>query len=199
MRSFVFSAVIAVALAACGEPAQKAEAAPAAQASAGAWAVDKGASKLLFTGAQTGNKFEGAFRSFAADIVFDPDNISAASIDVTVDTGSAATGDRQRDAALPGADWFKTKEFPTAKFSSRDIIATGENAYEARGTLTIRDITRDLTLPFTLRIDGERAHAEGAVTLVRTDYGVGQGEFSTGEWVGLEVGVSFVIEATKVR
>ena len=195
MRLLFTGAFAALALSGCGQP-QSSTAAPAA-ASPGAWVVDKDASKLSFTATQTGKSFEGEFETFNADIIFDPADLANASLSVTVDTASAETGDRQRDTALPGSDWFKTSEFPSATFASDEIVETGEGAYEARGALTIRDVTRDLVLPFTLSINGDAAHAEGAVTLVRTDYGVGQGEFSTDEWVGLEVGVSFVIEATK--
>lgn len=196
MRSLFAGACAALTLAACGQSQSSNAAAPAA-ASPGGWAVDKDASKLSFTATQTGASFEGEFETFSADIVFDPADLANASIFVTVDTASAETGDRQRDTALPGSDWFKAKEFPSATFVSNDVVETGEGAYEARGKLTIRDVTRDLVLPFTLAIDGGKAHAEGGVTLVRTDYGVGQGEFATGQWVGLDVVVSFVIEATK--
>jgi len=196
MRVLFVGALAALTLAACGQSQSSNPAAPIA-ASPGAWVVDKDASKLSFTATQTGSAFEGEFETFSADIVFDPADLANASISIAVDTASAETGDRQRDTALPGSDWFKAKEFPSATFVSNEVVETGEGAYEARGKLTIRDVTRDLVLPFTLAIDGGKAHAEGGVTLARTDYGVGQGEFSTDEWVGLEVGVSFVIEATK--
>ncbi len=196
MRFLFAGALAALTLAACGQTQSSTAAAPAPVSPDG-WAVDKDASKLSFTAAQTGSSFEGEFETFSADIVFDPADLANASIAVTVDTSSAKTGDRQRDTALPGSDWFKAKEFPSATFVSDEVVATGDGAYEARGKLTIRDVTRDLVLPFALAIEDGKARAEGSVTLVRTDYGVGQSEFATGQWVGLEVGVSFVIEATK--
>jgi polyisoprenoid-binding protein YceI len=161
------------------------------------WIVDKAKSWVSFTGTQTGKEFTGRFSNYGAAIVFDPDDLSMAEIEVGIDMSSAKTGDKQRDDALPGKDWFAAAAFPLARFSASDVVATGAGAYEARGRLTIREATRDLALPFTLSIDGSRATADGAVTLVRTDYGVGQGEFATGEWVGLDVKVSFHIEATR--
>ena len=196
MRVLFVGALAVLTLAACSQSQSSNPAAPIA-ASPGAWVVDKDASKLSFTATQTGSAFEGEFETFSADIVFDPADLANASISIAVDTASAETGDRQRDTAMPGSDWFKAKEFPSATFVSNEVVETGEGAYAARGKLTIRGVTRDLVLPFTLAIDSGKAHAEGGVTLARTDYGVGQGEFSTDEWVGLEVGVSFVIEATK--
>jgi polyisoprenoid-binding protein YceI len=161
------------------------------------WVVDKARSWVSFTGIQTGKEFTGRFSTYDAMIDFDPDNLSTAKIEVGIDMSSAKTGDKQRDDALPSKDWFSASSFPMARFSASDVASTGSGVFEARGKLTIRDVTRDLTLPFRLSIDGSRATADGAVTLVRTDFGVGQGEFATGEWVGLEVLVSFHIEATR--
>lgn len=161
------------------------------------WKVDKGKSRLEFTGVQTGKGFTGAFSSFETSIDLDPENLAAARIGIVIDMTSAKTGDRQRDAALPTAEWFSTAAFPNATFSSSEVLATGPDAYEARGKLTIRDVSKDLLLPFTLKIAGDHAVAEGAATLVRSDFGVGQGEFATGAWVALDVGVSFHLEADR--
>ncbi|GAB4520604.1 MAG: hypothetical protein Kow00133_07180 [Amphiplicatus sp.] len=193
------AAGLALFAAACGENAGANAEAQAEPAPIGAsvWALDETASSLVFAATQTGERFEGRFENFSADIVFDPEDLESASISVTVDVASARTGDRQRDAALPGRDWFNAREHPAARFVSDDVVKTGENAYEALGTLTIRGVSKEVALPFTLTIDGNRAHAEGSITILRTDFGVGQGEFATGRWVGLDVEVSFVVEATR--
>ena len=172
-------------------------AAAAAPAPSTVWKVDRSKSRLEFTGVQTGNEFTGSFSSFESSIDLDPENLSAARIEVVIDMTSAKTGDRQRDAALPTAEWFSTADFPKATFSASKVLATGPDEYEARGKLTIRDVSKDLALRFTLKIAGDHAVAEGAATLVRSDFGVGQGEFATGEWVALEVGVSFHLEADR--
>lgn len=195
----ILAGLALLALAACGAKEEAAPPAGAAKASApaGGWIVDKAASRLSFTGAQGGAAFTGAFSNFDATIVLDPADLAAAKIEVVVAMGSATTGDRQRDDALLSSDWFAVKSFPTASFSSSALAATGEGAYEATGALTIRDISRDLTLPFTLTIENGRAVADGAVTLMRADYGVGQGEFADDKWAGLEVKVEYHVEARR--
>lgn len=191
------AALFAAALAACGgEKPPASTAAPAAPSDPRAWTVDYAESRLGFRATQTGTAFEGRFERFEAAILFDPEDLSGSRVEVTVDMASAATGDRQRDAALPASEWFRVRDFPNAVFRAEDFIGTGEGRYEARGSLTIRDVTRPLTLPFTLRMEGDRGRAEGEVTLLRTDFGVGQGEFATDQWVGLDVGVQFTIVAT---
>jgi len=160
------------------------------------WTVDKGATQIEFTGSQTGKEFTGRFSSFDIEIVFDPDNLGASHIKATIDTASASTGDRQRDDALPSADWFASSTYPAAVFESTDIRASG-GGYEANGKLTIRGLSKDIALPFTLDIRGDKATADGSLSLLRTDFGVGQGEFSTGEWVGLDVKIAIHVEATR--
>ncbi len=184
----------AFALAACGGEAPPPAAAPAVE---GAWIVDKAASRVEFSGTQTGKAFTGAFEEFDATIVFDPADLVAARIEAVIDTNSAKTGDRQRDAALPGAEWFSVKAFPDARFVSETIAATGDGAYEARGRLSIRGVEREIVLPFTLAIAGDRATADASLTLNRAEYAVGQGEFATDKWVAFDVKVAIHIEATR--
>ncbi|MBY0421927.1 MAG: YceI family protein, partial [Parvularculaceae bacterium] len=104
-----------------------------------------------------------------------------------------------RDAALPTPDWFDVKKFPSAKFVSTRIIPKGAGRFEAQGTLTIRDVSVPLTLPFALAMAGDKGTARGAVTLQRQKFGVGRGEFAKDTWVGFDVGVSFVVVATRPK
>ncbi len=168
-------------------------AAPSNQA---VWNVDRSKSRIEFTGTQTGKEFSGAFSKFDVSVAFDPANLEGSYIKATIETASAKTGDRQRDDALPSGDWFSAGAFPAAVFESSDIRSAG-GGYEARGTLTVRGVTKDLTLPFSVAITGDRAVADGEAALVRTDFGVGQGEFATGEWVGLDVKVKIHVEASR--
>ncbi|MCB2114390.1 MAG: YceI family protein [Parvularculaceae bacterium] len=191
MRIFAFAAAFFL-FAACGSEAD--ETAPGGP---GGWRVDKSASRLSFTATQTGKPFTGEFGDFNAVIDFDPDNLADAKISVIVKTGSARTGDRQRDDALPTGDWFAAAAFPEAAFVAGEVAAVGAGRYEARGDLTIRGESRPLILPFTVSIEGNRAVADGETSLIRTDFGVGQGEFASDEWVGFEVLVAFHIEATR--
>ncbi|MDR3532878.1 MAG: YceI family protein [Rhodopila sp.] len=161
------------------------------------WAVDSAKSHLGFSGVQTGAPFQGSFGKWSAEIAFDPAHPEAGHAKVTIDLASAKTGDTQRDNALPQAEWFDVKAFPQASFEATGFIAKGGNSYEAPGRLTIRGISKDVVLPFTLSINGDQASAKGHLNLVRTGFGVGQGPWATGEWVALDVGVDVDLVATK--
>jgi polyisoprenoid-binding protein YceI len=161
------------------------------------WKIDTAKSQLSFSGTQTGVAFKGHFSRFNTQIDFDSDHLEASHIVVVIDPASATTGDRQRDGALPGKDWFDATQFPEAKFESTAISKTDDGAYAAAGTLTLRGIAKPVILPFTLTITGTTAHAKGHLNLVRTVFGVGQGAWSTGQWVALDVGVDVDIVATQ--
>jgi polyisoprenoid-binding protein YceI len=171
----------------------------AAPAHAADWTVDPARSTIGFSGTQTGSPFTGRFTRFDARIRFDPAHPEAAHALVTIDMASATTGDAQRDGAMPGKDWFAVTQFPKAVFEATGFAARGPGAWETRGTLTLRGIGHDEALPFTLTIDGATAHAKGRLQLVRSAFGVGQGPWSTGQWVALEVGVDVDLVATRVN
>ena len=161
------------------------------------WKLDAAKSQLGFSGSQTGTAFKGHFTRFSTQIDFDPDHPETSHFIVVVDPASAVTGDAQRDGALPGKDWFDIAQFPQAKFVTTAIRKTGATAYDATGLLTLRGVTKPITLPFTLAITGATAHAKGHLSLVRTLFGVGQGTWSGGQWVALDVGVDIDIVATR--
>lgn len=168
-------------------------------ADAADWKVDPAKSKLGFTGAMSGQAFEGIFKSWQAEIAFDPANPGAGHAKVTIDMASAATGDRQRDAALPDSDWFGVRKFPQAVFEATKFVAKESGHFDAEGTLTIRGSGKAVTLPFTLDITGDLAHAQGKLDIMRGDYGVGQGEWSDGATVALKVGIFFDLTAKKAN
>ena len=164
-------------------------------AQAAEWKILPGGT-LTFAGAQAGEKFWGRFDRFDARISFDPEKLAEAKIVVTVDVASAATGDKQRDTALPDADWFDISAFPQARFESRRVTRTA-TGYEAVGDLTLRGVRKEIRLPFTLAIDGRKAEAKGHADLRRDDFGVGQGQWASDEWISFDVGVDFDLKAER--
>ena len=169
----------------------------AGSAEAATWTVDTAKSSLGFSGQQTGAPFSGRFKSWTAAIDFDPAHPEAGHVAATVDTASATTEDPQKDEALPGSDWFDAAGFAKATFAATGFAPKGGDAYETTGKLTLRGVTKDVVLPFTLTIAGDQAHAVGHAKLVRTDFGVGQGTWASGDYVALDVSVDVDIVATR--
>jgi polyisoprenoid-binding protein YceI len=159
------------------------------------WTIQPAASTLGFTDTQSGAPFTGSFTRWTGQITYDAAHPDAAHIHIIVQTASAHTGDPQRDEALPRSDWFATDAFPQAVFDATGFTPVGGDKFTTTGTLTIRGNTKKLTLPFTLDVSGTTATAKGSVNLNRADYGVGQGSWSSGAFIGLNVGVNFTVVA----
>jgi polyisoprenoid-binding protein YceI len=167
----------------------------APMAMAKTWVIDYANSHLGFTGKQNAATFDGTFKKFTATIDFDPDHPETGKIAATIDMTSATTGNSTRDGTLPGPDWFDTRHFPAAQFASSHIVRTGANSYEAQGTLTIKGVTKNVILPFTLTPEGDHWRAKGKAALIRSEFNVGQGEWATEETVAFAVDVNVDLAA----
>lgn len=164
-----------------------------------AWVVDHAASKVGIGSTFDGQAVGGAFRKWDTDIRFDPKDLAHSSASVTIDVGSATTGDADRDAALPDTPWFFAAKYPKATFITHSFKALGGERYEAAGDLTIRGVTKPLTLPFTLVITGDTAKMNGAVSVNRLAFGVGQGEWATTEVIPAAVQVTIALTAHRAK
>lgn len=169
----------------------------AGSARAATWTLDPAKSRLGFVGTQSGEAFKGTFKTWTATIEFDPAKPEAAHVAVTIDVASATTGDAQKDAAMPEADWFAASQFAKATFEATGFVSTGKDAYRTTGKLSLRGVSKDVTLPFSLSISGDQAHAVGQAKLVRTDFGVGQGQWANDQIVALDVEVDVDLVATR--
>jgi polyisoprenoid-binding protein YceI len=176
-----------------------ATATPVLAAPAPAWTVDKAASRVGFSSSFDGGAFTGSFRRWDAAVRFDPNNLAGSSVTATFDTASAATGDKDRDATLPTAEWLNAKAFPKATFTATSFKALGGGKYQAIGNLTIRGVTKPLTLPFTLVITGDTAKMTSSVGINRLAFGVGQGEWKTTEVVPGTATVNISLTAKRAK
>ena len=170
-----------------------------APAAADDWQVDYEASRLGFSGVQTGARFEGRFERFDAAIRFDPDNLGAAEVAVEIAMASAVTGNAQRDTAVKQPEWFDVVRFPTAAFEVRKFRALGDGRFQARARLTIKGVSLRVSFPVAIEISGDTAQAEGAVTVDRAKFNVGTGQWATGQWVGRDVTISFDLVAYRTQ
>lgn len=159
------------------------------------WTVIHDESTLGIIGHQNGAPFQGSFLNFDGAITFDPDDPAAATIDVQIDMSSLDTDDPQRDGIIRGSDLFNVSEYPTAQFNADGFAVQADGAFAAVGDLTIRDVTQQVSLPFTLAVEGDRAHAVGELVINRIDFGVGQGQWASDNPVSYDVTITIDIVA----
>lgn len=170
------------------------------------WTPDYSKSSLQFEGKYGQNTVLGTFGKYTADITFDANALAASKVVVTVDMSSAKSSvtpeveyNGPTDTSLPGAGWFAVAKNPTAVFTSTAITSKGGDNYEAKGTLNLRGATKEITLPFTVKISGNTAVATGATTINRMDFGIrgDKPQYAGPKPVPFEVKVMFSITAAK--
>lgn len=161
------------------------------------WRIVPEKSSLTFTATQLGQAFTGKFPKFTADLTLDPADTANAALTATVDLSAIDAGDKQRNEALPGGDWFDVADHPRATFRSRKIVRKDGRGFEATGMLNIKGIERQVTIPFTFAPSGDTAAIKGGFTIKRTDFNVGDGQWATGQWIGLDVTVAINAVAVK--
>ena len=165
-----------------------------APAGASHFVADPAKSSLQFTFVQAGAQNTGKFTRFPVALDASADGASVSKLEVTVDMTTLDSGDKDRDDTLRGPDLFSVTKFPKAHFVATQVTRTA-NGFDALGKLTLRDVTRDQHVQFTLRPANEQGHPAlyltGKTTIHRLDYGVGQGDWKSTEWVGADVTVSY--------
>jgi cytochrome b561 len=168
-------------------------------AAAAEWVVDAEASRIAFSGTHTGRAFTGSFRTWVADITFDPDDLASSKAIVRVDLASATAGDASYDKTLATADWLDTTRSATATFATSAFRIVAPGRYEADGTLDMRGAKLPLTLAFDLRIDGDTAWMSGRASLRRLDFGIGRMSDADGVWVSLVIPLEITLVARRKR
>ena len=144
-------------------------------------------SSIKFISKQMGVPVEGQFGRFAAQFSFNPDKPQAARAAIDIDMASIDAGSPEANEEVVGKNWFAVKQFPSGRFVASTITPLGANRYQVTGKLTLRNITRDVTAPFTFN----NGVFEGRYILKRLDYGIGQGVWADVGTVSDEVEIRF--------
>ncbi|MBL8996604.1 MAG: YceI family protein [Gemmatimonadetes bacterium] len=117
----------------------------------------------------------GTFDQWDAEIAFDPTNLSASSVLITIDAKSINTRIERRDTHLKSNDFFATDSFPAITFKSTIVNPLADDRVNITGDLTIRGRTKTITIPSRLVFyDAARdaGRVKGETTILRTDFGV---------------------------
>lgn len=172
------------------------------------WKVDQAHSSIDFSVKHMMvSRTKGTFHHFEATIEADPTDLTTATIKVEVDLESVDTRNEDRDNHLRSADFFDVENHPKMTFQSTSIVKTGEDEYDLTGNLTIRDVTKSLTLKVIFEGQGkdpwgnEVAGFSGEGKIKRSDFGLTYNAVleTGGVLIGDEVKISIQIEASKVE
>ncbi|RZL95112.1 MAG: YceI family protein [Variovorax sp.] len=189
----------------CPAPARRAMCAAALFAVAAGAAAEPmarlvpGYSQIAFVTKQMGVPVEGVFKTFDAQVAFDPHKPEGGTVALQIDVASATLGVPQSDAELPKAPWFNAARFPRASFQSSSIKNLGGGRFDIAGKLTIKGTAQDVVVPVTIAQTAGQSVATGSLTIQRLAFKIGEGEWTDTSMVGDDVQVRFKLVLTGLR
>jgi polyisoprenoid-binding protein YceI len=140
--------------------------------------IDKGHSEVSFQVRHLVTQVRGGFNDYEGTINLDPANLEKSSVDFRIKAASIDTNLPDRDKHLKSEDFFYTEKYPDITFKSKSIKKTGKDTYDVAGTLTMRGVAKEVTLPVTFLgtvkdpWGNEKAGFSTDLTINRKDYGI---------------------------
>lgn len=172
---------------------------------AGSYTIDPAHSEIGFTARHAMvTKVRGSFTDFTGSATTE-EGLGNASISVEIQAGSLDTRNADRDGHVKSADFFDVETYPTITFTSTGVEAEGDDHLLVTGDLTIKDVTKSVTVDF--EFDGEvtdpwrnsRVGFEGSTEINRSDFGLTWNAplKSDGVLVSEKIKLNFDVSATK--
>ncbi len=168
------------------------------------WKLDPAHSEIRFRIRHFMSRVSGSFTDWEGEISGDPADWSGGAVNVVIRTASITTGNERRDNDLRSPNFFDASTWPEVRFQSRSVKLQGE-AIAVEGDLTIRDVTRPVTLTGSYlglspgREGRDRVGFEVSTTINRLEYGVKWNRAAEGGglMLGDDVTIEIAIEAVK--
>ena len=148
-------------------------------APAGTYTIDPTHSRIGFVARHAMvTKVRGSFNEFEGSGYFDADDPTKSNLQLTIQAASIDTRNADRDGHLRSNDFFDMETYPTITFTSTAVEKTGDDTYRVTGDLTIKDVTKSVSVDFEYMgtakdpFGNERLGLEGTTTINRKDWGV---------------------------
>ena len=172
------------------------------QAMAEKWRLDPAHSNIYFEVRHTYAAIRGQFGAFSGEVIFDPGSLGKSRFDFTIKVDSIDTRIGKRDTHLRTPEFFDAKKYPEITFRSTKVTTSEDNKYIVDGKLTIKDVTKDLSLVFNyhgqqenpLKPDDIVAGFDTNLSIDRLAYHVGDGKFYKMGVVGKDVDILVALE-----
>jgi len=140
----------------------------------------------------------GRFDKVTGTITYDPNDPSKCSVTAVIPVSSIDTDSQMRDNDLRSARFFEVDKYPDIRFQSASVRKVGDDKYIATGSLTMKDSTRQIELPFTVHtavIHGQKKMGVEVEPIVLNRYDYNLSFDPTGATVGKDVTVQISLEA----
>jgi polyisoprenoid-binding protein YceI len=152
-------------------------------------ALDEG-SKVKFVIKNFGINVGGTFAGLTGTITFDPASLATANFTVSVDAKTVDTDTKARDNHLRKAEYFDVEKYPRLSFRSTKVTTTTKEGYlYMYGVITIKNVSKEISFPFTQTSKDGGILFEGKFDLNRRDFGVGGKSFSMADDLTVELSI----------
>ena len=174
--------------------------------STGTWAIDPTHTEIGFSVRHLVSKVRGKFEAFEGTIVTN-DDVTASSVNVTVDLNSINTGTTDRDNHLRSADFFEVETHPKMTFVSTDIVQKNDTEFVVRGELTIKGVSKPVELETEFLGEGgdpwggTRVGIEATTEISRKEFGIDfnipleGGKVMVGDRISIHINAEAVLQA----
>ena len=171
------------------------------------WNMDKVHSNIYFDVRHIFSTVRGKFDDFSGKILVDTEKPEASSVSFEVEVKSVNTFIGQRDTHLRSGDFFDAGKFPLMTFKSKSVKHIEGDKYMMTGLFTIKDVTRELDIPFTYmgikdnpsNPKEQVAGFEASFTINRLDYHVGTGKYYDMGLIDKDVNILITLELLKKK
>ena len=151
-----------------------AEKASAAKPGSATHVFSQADSKISFVGAKVTGKHDGGFQTFSGTIQLVDGDPTRSTVTVEIDNASITTDSERLTGHLKSDDFFDVARFPKTRFTSTQIKTGGEGGatHTVTGNLELHGVTKAITFPATIRVNGERVEVDAEFAINRKDFGI---------------------------
>ena len=159
------------------------------------WAapVDAGKSSVAITFTQMGVPVEAHFNRFRGDIAYDPKQPEQALATLIVDVASFDLGDPEYNREVQKPEWFNTAKFAEATFKADRVRVVAPGRLEASGVLSVKGHSENVVVPMTVTATGKQQIFEGAFSIKRLGFAIGEGDWADTDMVENDVQIKFSV------
>lgn len=174
--------------------------------STGTWTIDPTHTEIGFSVRHLVSKVRGKFEAFEGTIVTQED-LTASTVNVTVDLNSINTGTADRDNHLRSADFFEVETHPKMTFVSTGIVQKSETDFVVTGDLTIKGVSKPVELATEFLGEGgdpwggTRVGIEATAEISRKEFGIDfnipleGGKVMVGDKISIHINAEAVLQA----
>lgn len=144
-------------------------------------------STVTFKIKNAGFYVDGYLKGFEGKVLFSKNALSGSSIEASVKTETINTGNKSRDNHLRKDDYFNAEKYPKISMKSKRFANSQSGDFIGYFDLTIRDVTKEVKIPFTYKESNGIGTFKGNFTINRRDYNVGGNSMVLGDMVIVDV------------